>query len=59
MMFYGLVDTYREKKFGKQLGKGDLFIKITDLGSQAHEKILKGDENDPLRYYYDVISGNF
>ena len=55
MMLYGLVDTYREKK--KPLS--DLFIKITDSGIHVYEKITsQADENDPLQYYYDVISGD-
>ena len=58
MMFFELVDTYRQKKFGEEQGIGDLFIKITDLGIQAYEKITSsGNENDPLRYFYDMISG--
>jgi hypothetical protein len=55
MMLYGLVDTYREKK--KPLS--DLFIKITDSGIHVYDKITsEEDENDPLQYYYDVISGD-
>ena len=58
MMIYELVDTYRQKKFDEEQGTGDLFIKITELGVQAYEKITsQANENDPLQYYYDVISG--